>query len=120
MPEKLLKAPKIFKGDCEIDFIHPVINVHNHVRGLDPYPGAWVNLVEKSTGNRKRFKIYNSNISSIPVKNSESLMVHENGILFPCADYYLSVKEIQLEGKRRMPFKDFLAGNNIDLSLIHI
>ena len=114
MPEKLLKAPKIFKGDCEIDFIHPVINVHNHVRGLDPYPGAWVNLVEKSTGNRKRFKIYNSNISSIPVKNSESLMVHENGILFPCADYYLSVKEIQLEGKRRMPFKDFLAGNNMD------
>src|SRR5690606_35153387 len=34
-------APKIFKQDCEINFSQPVLNVHNFIRGLSPYPAAW-------------------------------------------------------------------------------
>ena len=37
-------APKIFKEDCRIDWNRPARSVHNHIRGLSPYPGAWTTI----------------------------------------------------------------------------
>jgi methionyl-tRNA formyltransferase len=50
------------------------------------------------------------------VKEGEktSLSATEDGILFPCSDYHLLVIDFQMEGKRRLNFKDFLAGNSIE------
>ena len=36
-------APKIFKDTCAIDFSRPAEQVRNHIRGLSPYPAAWIN-----------------------------------------------------------------------------
>ena len=44
----------------------------------------------------------------------KKLVKAEGGILFPCSDYYLLVIELQMEGKRRMNFQEFLAGNSIE------
>lgn len=110
----LLEAPKIFKEDCEIKFDRDAILVHNHIRGLDPYPGAWCNLKERSTGAIKLFKLYNSEVSDIKVHDQTSLETNKDGLLFPCNDYYIYIKDIQPEGKRRMSFKEFLAGNQIE------
>ncbi|MCU0355699.1 MAG: methionyl-tRNA formyltransferase, partial [Cytophagales bacterium] len=44
-PVKL--APKIFTETCEINFDQPTARVHNFVRGLSPYPGAWTRLQGK-------------------------------------------------------------------------
>jgi methionyl-tRNA formyltransferase len=112
--QKLMEAPKIFKGDCQLDFNRPAEQVHNHLRGLDPYPGAWCKLTEKATGISKLFKLFKSEVSEILVKDDKSLQSDGNGLLFPCSDYYIYIKEVQAEGKRRMNFKDFLAGNNIE------
>ena len=38
------KAPKIFKDICQIDWNKDINSIHNHIRGLSPYPGAWTNL----------------------------------------------------------------------------
>jgi methionyl-tRNA formyltransferase len=108
----LRPAPKIFKADCELDFSKDVETVHNFCRGLDPYPGAWTTL-KTDKGEVKTVKFFNTMKTTIYVQNSKELKSDSSGILIPCFDFFLRVSEIQLEGKRRMHYKDFLAGHDI-------
>ena len=110
---ELKHAPKIFKGDCEINFSNSVGKVHNFVRGLSPYPAAWCVLEHPADGKRT-FKLFNCQKTQLSVSNSKELKISKDGILFPCKDAYLLVTELQPEGKRRMDFKAFLAGNSIE------
>lgn len=107
-------APKIFKQDCLIDFNQPVEDVHNFCRGLSPYPAAWCKLTDTEKNETKTYKIFGTHVSQQSTENSRGILSSKEGLLFPCADYYLIVEEIQPEGKRRMQFKDFLAGNSIE------
>jgi methionyl-tRNA formyltransferase len=111
---ELKEAPKIFKEHCEISWDMTVKNVHNFIRGLSPYPAAWTSLLNKTTGEKKQFKIFSGHITAIPSLNNGSLMENNDGIHIPCKDFYFAVQELQIEGKRRMNFKEFLAGNKID------
>ena len=49
-------APKIFKKDCEINWKKSAIEIHNHIRGLSPYPAAWCNLHNVKKGEQLQFK----------------------------------------------------------------
>ena len=111
-------APKIFKPDCKINFEQSVQVVHNFCRGLSPYPGAWCTIKNSSKDEVKTYKLFTTEKTTIPVSGSD-IRSNENGILFPCSDYHLLVTEIQQEGKRKMNFTDFLAGNSLnDLILV--
>lgn len=112
--EELKHAPKIFKADCEIVWNQPSARVHNFIRGLSPYPTAWCSIRFKSKNELKTFKLFKSALTTIKVEDRHKLLVYDTGILFPCNDYYLSITELQPEGKRRMNYKEFLAGNSID------
>ncbi len=112
--QPLKSAPKIFKEDCKINWSDNVSNIFNFVRGLSPYPTAWTMLHNRITGEQKQFKIYLSEITNIRSENHIELKEDKNGILFPCCDYFIAVQELQQEGKRRMHFKEFLAGNKIE------
>jgi methionyl-tRNA formyltransferase len=107
-------APKIFKPMCQIDWNKPVVEVHNFCRGLSPYPTAWTFFKNESKNEEKSFKIFKTEKTDIEVGDSKKLKVAKDGILIPCKDYYLKVIELQPEGKRRMNFKDLIAGNPID------
>ncbi|MDG1333180.1 MAG: methionyl-tRNA formyltransferase [Crocinitomicaceae bacterium] len=111
--EELKPAPKIFKQDCKIDFSTDVENVHNFCRGLDPYPGAW-STVNIGNDTVKTVKFFATSKTEIRSLDSTELKSDDSGILVPCSDFYLRVVEIQLEGKRRMSFKEFIAGNKIN------
>lgn len=111
---ELKEAPKIFKEHCEISWNMSVNKVHNFVRGLSPYPAAWTTLLNRTTGEKKQFKIFSGHITTLTVENNVSLKEDKEGIYFPCNDFYYAVQELQLEGKRRMNYKEFLAGNKID------
>lgn len=110
----ILPAPKIFKQDCKIDFNKNVQTVHNFCRGLSPYPAAWCILTDKIKGESKSFKIFSTLKTEISVSDNAQIKQSENGVLFPTQDYYLCVTELQPEGKRRMHFKEFLAGNSVE------
>ena len=112
--EDLKPAPKIFKSDCEIDFTMNVQNAHNFCRGLDPYPAAWCELQDIKKGEVKTYKIFKTRITDLSIKDKNGLTKDAEGILIPCNDYYLRILEIQPEGKRRMDYKSFLAGNSIE------
>ena len=110
----LKSAPKIFKPMCEIDWSKPVEEVHNFCRGLSPYPTAWTILSNKIKNENKSFKIFKTEKTSIKITDSKQLVATKDGILIPCNDFYLKVIELQPEGKRRMNFKELLAGYSIE------
>ena len=111
---ELKHAPKIFKNDCEIQREKTMEQNHNLIRGLSPYPGAWTKVYNLKKQEWVTFKILRTEKSEWKVKNSQFLEPNERGILFPCSDFYLIVSELQPEGKRKMYFKEFLAGHKLE------
>ena len=111
--EKL--APKIFKEDTKIDWGKSAQEIHNKIRGLSPYPAAWCIFRNIEKDIHLQCKLFESTlIDAIPLESKTKMVVTKDGILFPCSDHYLTIKSIQLEGKRRMDFKSFLAGNKLE------
>jgi len=106
-------APKIFKETCEINWNQPAAIVHNFIRGLSPYPAAWCILENALKGEQKTFKLFYSEKTDRPINNRTEILQDKEGIYFPCTDFYLKITELQMEGKRKMHFKDFLAGNKV-------
>ncbi|MBK8522383.1 MAG: methionyl-tRNA formyltransferase [Chitinophagaceae bacterium] len=104
---RLLKhAPKIFTETCRIDWHKPVDEVYNLIRGLAPYPAAFTFLQEK------KLKIYKvEKIREQPVEQAGSYRTdNKNYLQFACADGYISILELQLEGKKKMDTAAFLRG----------
>lgn len=111
--EKL--APKIFKEDTKIDWGKSAQEIHNKIRGLSPYPAAWCIFRNIEKDIHLQCKLFESTlIDAIPLESKTKMVATKDGILFPCSDHYLTIKSIQLEGKRRMDFKSFLAGNKLE------
>ena len=99
-------APKIFTDTCRINWNKPVADIHNLVRGLSPFPGAFTQFEGKT------LKIYKSLKEEGNVNEPPGTVVTDkkSQLKFACVDGYLNVKEIQLEGKKRMLTEDFLRG----------
>ena len=99
-------APKIFTDTCKINFTKSIDEVYNLVRGLSPYPAAFTFL------NDKKLKIFAAEKihlqPTIEAGNFET--DHKTFLQFACADGFLLLKEIQLEGKKKMLIADFLRG----------
>jgi len=103
---ELKHAPKIFKEDCLIDFINPVEKVYNRIRGLSPYPTAYTLL------NGKILKIFKTEMSTVDpgIFPGGFLTDDKTFLKFACKDGFIIVKDIQLEGKKRMGIEEFLRG----------
>jgi methionyl-tRNA formyltransferase len=103
----LLKhAPKIFTDTCKIDFHKNIEEVHNLIRGLSPFPGAFTNFAGKTLKIYRTEKI-TSSASSTP---GEYETDGKNYLRFACTNGYIIVKELQLEGKKKMTTEEFLRG----------
>ncbi len=100
-------APKIFPDDCSIDWTRSAEELHNHVRGLSPYPGAW------TTWEGRRLKVLRSALPLSPVltnSNHGVVVLSENRLYVQTGDGMLELLELQLAGKRSLSVEDFLAG----------
>jgi methionyl-tRNA formyltransferase len=108
--EDIKHAPKIFKEDCQIKWEQPVEQIYNLVRGLSPYPAAWTTL------NGKVLKIYKATREHVKpdVAPGEVISDNKTYLKIAAADGYLSLLEIQLEGKKKMDIEAFLRGNKIN------
>lgn len=105
-PSTLPHAPKIFTETCQIRFDQPVQKVHDLIRGLSPFPGGFTHL------DGKIFKIFKTlKAPGTPELPAGQFKTDGKTYLkFACTDGWLEVKELQLEGKKRMPVEDFLRG----------
>ena len=99
-------APKIFTETCKIDWNKTVDEIHNLIRGLSPFPGAFSFL------NEKLLKIYRSEKERTqPTIASGKFETDGKTFLkFACNDGFICIKELQLEGKKKMNVEDFLRG----------
>jgi methionyl-tRNA formyltransferase len=109
-PTELKHAPKIFKETCEINWNQTSTKIIDFVRGLSPYPGAWTFL------NGKVFKIYALSIAGNAHNGADAgefITDNKNFLQFKSADGWVSVDELQPEGKKRMKIEEFFRGNKI-------
>jgi methionyl-tRNA formyltransferase len=107
---RIKHAPKIFKESCEIQWNRSGEEIRNFVRGLSPYPGAWTRI------GSKLFKIFK--ISPALTKPDLQTAVHsdnKNFLHMKTADGWMSVDEIQPEGKKKMTIQEFFRGNKLTL-----
>jgi len=102
----LKHAPKIFTETCKIDWNKSVDEIHNLVRGLSPFPGAF------TYHDKKMLKIFRSHkefiTPEIPLGNY--LTDKKTFLKYACRDGYIYLDEIQMEGKKKMQATDFLRG----------
>ncbi len=105
----LKHAPKIFTETCKIDWSKNTDDVYNLIRGLSPYPAAF------TTVNDKKMKLFDVEkiIESHSFEPGKMETDNKKFIHFYCADGYISVKKLQLEGKTQMLVEDFLRGNKL-------
>ena len=102
---ELRQAPKIFKDTCAIDFSRPAQQVYNHIRGLSPYPAAWINQMPAThplAELLKGAKVYKAAVTQLSEQKGH--------IIVPCADGYIDILELQLPGKKRMEAPALLNG----------
>ncbi len=104
-------APKIFKEDCRIDWNHTSEKIHNHIRGLSPYPAAWTTVVEES-GRPLECKIFESKLSNETCVGTEVGKIKKDGkrLFAACSDRWLEIISLQPAGKKRMAADAFLLG----------
>ncbi len=109
------KAPKLTNENTQLDWDTPTQKVHDKIRGLCPFPGAWTHF--ENNGTVERVKIFRSTTDDLSDEApSGSIVKRENRLLARTADGWLEVLEMQLPGKRRMPVKDILNGLEIQKS----
>jgi len=105
-------APKIFKEDCKIDWNKDSESIRNLIRGLSPYPAAWTNLVNKTTGNEIQAKLFfakkaNSEKTDFPGTIETDRKTFLN---VACQNGWLQITDLQIAGKKRMKTDKFLRG----------
>ena len=103
---QLKHAPKIHTETCRIDWNKTIDEVHNLIRGLSPHPTAFTELGDKT------LKVYRSEKEpAIPTSRPGRWETDRKSFLkFAAKDGYIHLKEVQLEGKKRMNIEDFLRG----------
>ncbi len=108
-PNLLKHAPKIFTETCTINWNNTSESIFNLIRGLSPFPGALTKLDDKI------FKIFAAQKEICSHQNPAGSVFTDNKtyLKFACADGYLHITDLQLEGKKRMQVADFLRGYTI-------
>jgi len=108
---KLKPAPKIFRETCKIDWSKPVNNIHNLIRGLSPYPGAWTEM-EFTDGSITQVKILKSSISEKThlLENGSIVTDGKSSFEVKCNNGSIRIIELQVAGKRPMKTNEMLNG----------
>lgn len=104
-------APKIFKDTCRISWNKPLIEIYNLIRGLSPYPAAYTEFNDVK-GNSLTLKIFSSGIEECCHQNPNGSLVTDGkkSLKVYCPGGVLEIKEVQLQGKKRMFTEEFLRG----------
>lgn len=107
------KAFKLNKDNCRISWNAEAGDIHNLVRGLSPYPGAWCEL--QLGDKRHQVKIYACRPTTDAASPEPGTLKLENKtLLVSTTDYWLEITEMQLPGKKRMAVKDLLNGMSFE------
>ena len=110
-PALVSYAPMLDKTMCPIDFAKSAQNVHNHVRGMNPWPVATMEL------QGKRFKVYTTAVIPEETKAEPGtiLGVTKTGLQIACGQGIIEIRQLQAEGGKRMAAPDYFRGHPLDI-----
>lgn len=108
-------APKLNKENTLIDWNKPALEIYNLIRGLSPYPTAYTRI-KNIQGETLVLKCYKAEIIYHKNTLQAGTIVTDNRkkLTICCADYQISILEIQLQGKVKMDISTFLQGFRIE------
>jgi methionyl-tRNA formyltransferase len=102
-------AHKILKDETRIDWTKPSLDVHNHIRGLSPFPGAWCEM--QISGKLQRVKV----LASKPIDaNGEAGSLVKDDLTIACGEGAVRLTRLQRAGKQAQMGDEFLRGNQIE------
>jgi methionyl-tRNA formyltransferase len=107
-PEGVTYAAKIAKEETRIDWTRPWRQVHDHIRGLSPYPGAWFALAGEDTSGRVKVLRTTRGDGSGPPGT-----VLDGRLTVACGEGAVRIVELQRAGRQVMPASEFLRGAKV-------
>lgn len=105
--EVLKEAPKIFREDCRIDWKKSGEEIHDFVRGLSPYPGAWTEIKMGKSTEAIEMKIFKT--SFVPENSNEKMRFP----FVPVSSGQIRIEQLQIPGKKRMSADEFCRGYDV-------
>ena len=105
------------KATGDIDFTKTAVEIERLIRGLNPWPSAFTHI------HGKMLKIWEADVLSgeeekkydmADLEPGHIAYVDKNKMLISTEEGYLDVKEVQLEGKKRMEISAFLRGYKVE------
>lgn len=115
--EKATYVKIINKEMGRIDFSQSAVAIERLIRGLNPWPSAFT-MLEGKTLKLWQAKVEQgsaSNPKDVPITPGEIVEIRKDSIVIMTGEGLLIIKELQLEGKKRMPADAFLRGFNVPL-----
>ena len=104
-------ASKIEKAETRIDWSMPANAVHDHIRGLSPFPGAWFDM------NGERIKVLRSHLSAGTKGAAPATLLDGEGTV-ACGDDAIRLVEVQRPGKQQMSYADFARGARLEPGIV--
>jgi methionyl-tRNA formyltransferase len=107
-------ARKIDKSETRVDWTRPAVEVHNHLRGLSPFPGAWSEI--EIGGRTERLKLLRSTLSeglSLSNDSGESGGILDDRLTVACGAGAIRLVEVQRAGGKPAAAQEFLRGAKI-------
>lgn len=107
--EGVVYASKIDKAEARIDWSRPAGEVHNRIRGLSPFPGAWCEM--PVGGKPERVKLLRSTIVEGAGQPGEVL---DDALTIACGSGAVRILELQRAGGKPLRMEDFRRGAKLD------
>lgn len=107
-PEQVSYAPMLDKTMCPIDWNKTARQVHNHVRGLHPWPVATMEL------KGKKFKVHETRVVEGSGKPGQILGLTKTGLVMACGEGAVEIRSLQAEGGKRMAAPDYFRGHPLE------
>ncbi|WP_186398688.1 methionyl-tRNA formyltransferase [Stappia sp. P2PMeth1] len=113
--EGVTYARKIDKAETRIDWTRSAREVHDHVRGLSPFPGAWCEM--EIAGRSERVKVLRSSLEEGATGEPGTLLAAGDELLVACGSGALRLVQLQRAGKKPMPAAEFQRGAQLGAGL---
>ena len=108
-PALVSYAPMLDKTMCPIDWNKTAQQVHNHVRGLHPWPVAITEI------QGTRFKIHETRLAEGSGQPGQILSLTKTGLIIACGEGAVEIRSLQAEGGKRMATPDYFRGHPLEL-----
>lgn len=106
--EGVLYAAKIDKAETRVDFSRSASEVHNHIRGLSPFPGAWTEI--EVNGKPERVKLLASRLAETEGALAAPGTALDDRLTIACGTGAVSLVRLQKAGGKALSAEDFLRG----------